>query len=643
MNRFSRKLMTLAAGTLCVLTIAISSAPFFSPAANASRAVAAPSITSTSGTTIVGKAKKIQIKVTGYPAPTLTESGSLPSGVHLVGSSGKWYFTGTPAAGTGALYTITLTATNSQGSVTVAYALTVTQLPAFPATFCPTGLQVGKYFHKVVAVASWPPFFGLTSTATLPAGLTFTQLTTIDHGVISGTPTSEAAGKYAMSFSADNSNSSATKHQRCKGVIKQAPSFSSANHATLSVGTKLSSSLSIGGSSGYPVKPLVSMTGTLPTGISQSSKSSKTFALLLKGKPGTGSAGVYPLTVKATNGVGSGAKEKFILIVRTQSVAPSATTLTLSATPTTIAYGGTITFHASVSGSGTPGGFVQFEITGALSPTTVALTHGSASFTTPSTLAAGNYTIKATYTGDVHHLASTTTKSFTVTAATTTLTLSPSSAKGAYGASTQFVATVSSTNGYTPQGQVTFTIGGTPTISFLNATGKATFTTPTTLVASSDPYALKASFSPYSDAPLNWGRSTATATFNVNPTELSVTVADDNGSSTLTTGTTVAVTRSLANEICVSEASGVSGGPIPSLAVTLQFTVGGVDKVPLLEIPATITTVAPDAKTSKDDYFWTIPSGDLTKIGTHGTATVTISTAATASAGSGSFSFTLTW
>jgi hypothetical protein len=80
----------------------------------------APKITSgTTATFTTGVAKTFSIKATGNPAPTLSESGALPSGVGFTDNGdGTGSISGTPAVGTAGTYPITITASNGSGSVT---------------------------------------------------------------------------------------------------------------------------------------------------------------------------------------------------------------------------------------------------------------------------------------------------------------------------------------------------------------------------------------------------------------------------------------------------------------------------------------------------------------------------------------------
>jgi streptogramin lyase len=63
------------------------------------------------------------VTTTGYPAPTITKTGTLPKGLTWQRSTGT--ISGTPAAGDAGTYPITFTAKNSSGTVTQEFTLTV--------------------------------------------------------------------------------------------------------------------------------------------------------------------------------------------------------------------------------------------------------------------------------------------------------------------------------------------------------------------------------------------------------------------------------------------------------------------------------------------------------------------------------------
>jgi len=83
----------------------------------------APAITSAATASAkVGKSLSFAVTASGYPAPTYSESGSLPKGVTL---SSTGLLSGTPAAGTGGSYAITITAMSSAGTVQQSFTLKV--------------------------------------------------------------------------------------------------------------------------------------------------------------------------------------------------------------------------------------------------------------------------------------------------------------------------------------------------------------------------------------------------------------------------------------------------------------------------------------------------------------------------------------
>jgi YVTN family beta-propeller protein len=95
----------------------------------------APAITSADHATFyAGGVNYFSVTATGYPTPTFSETGALPSGVSFESDG---VLSGSPPGGTStAVYPIQITATNSAGTTTQAFALTVEPLGA---TFVPSG------------------------------------------------------------------------------------------------------------------------------------------------------------------------------------------------------------------------------------------------------------------------------------------------------------------------------------------------------------------------------------------------------------------------------------------------------------------------------------------------------------------------
>ena len=148
----------------------------------------APAITSAASSTfVVGVAKSFSITTSGSPAPSLTESGTLPAGLSFHDNgNGTATISGTPTSpGT---VTLTLTAANGVGTnATQTLVLTITQAPTITSAASSTFVVgVAKTF---LITTSGSPAPSLTESGTLPAGLSFH-----DNGngtaTISGTPTS---------------------------------------------------------------------------------------------------------------------------------------------------------------------------------------------------------------------------------------------------------------------------------------------------------------------------------------------------------------------------------------------------------------------------------------------------------------------
>ncbi|HZS15700.1 MAG TPA: Ig-like domain-containing protein [Candidatus Dormibacteraeota bacterium] len=113
----------------------------------------APSITSADHTTFqVGTLGSFTVTTAGYPAPAVSKTGALPSGVSLHDNGdGSATLSGTPPAGSSGAWPLTLTAHNGVGSdATQAFTL---QVGASPTT-------------TVVAATTTTPTFGQTATFT---------------------------------------------------------------------------------------------------------------------------------------------------------------------------------------------------------------------------------------------------------------------------------------------------------------------------------------------------------------------------------------------------------------------------------------------------------------------------------------------
>ena len=160
-----------------------------------------PTISSlTTNTFVVGIASTFTVVANGTPTPTLSESGTLPTGVTFNTATGV--LGGTPAAGTAGSYPITFTATNSTGSsVPQQFTLTVATTAAAPVITSGTSAAFAAGMAGSFTVTTTgAPTPTLTESGFLPSGVTFNPTT----DVLGGTPAPGNNGSYSITFSANN-------------------------------------------------------------------------------------------------------------------------------------------------------------------------------------------------------------------------------------------------------------------------------------------------------------------------------------------------------------------------------------------------------------------------------------------------------
>lgn len=279
----------------------------------------APAITSAASTQFTTDAAgSFTVTKTGFPAPTLGMSGSLPSGVGFVPATG--ILSGTPAVGTVGAYPLVFTASNGvTPTATQAFTLIVNTPPAFTSAALTTFTTGSAGSFTVTVVGE--PLPGITHTGTLPSGVGF-----VDNGdrtaTLAGTPAPGTGGTYPLTFKASNgAGPGATVNQGFTLTVHQGPAITSAAATTFVAGTPGSFSVT---RTGTPT-PTVTVTGTLPTGVTLNPTSG-----LLAGTPGTGTAGVYPVTLTAGNGVGADATQAFTLTVHEAPAITSAASTTFT-------------------------------------------------------------------------------------------------------------------------------------------------------------------------------------------------------------------------------------------------------------------------------------------------------------------------
>lgn len=328
---------------------------------------APPAITSGTSTTFtVGSAGTFTVTATGFPAPTFSETGTLPSGVTLNSSSGV--LSGTPAAGTGGTYPITITAQNgATPNATQSFTLTVDQAPAITSANS-AGFVVSTAGTFTVTASGFPaPTLG--ESGPLPTGVTFNAAT----GVLSGTPAVATQGSYPITFTAQN-GVGANATQNFTLTVGLAPAVTSASSTTFTVGSAGTFTVT---ATGFPV-PTYSETGALPSGVSLNPTSG-----VLSGTPGAGTGGSYSITITAQNGIAPNATQNFTLKVNQASAITSANT-----TSFTVASFGSFAVTATGFPAPTfsetgplPSGVTLNSASGLLSGTPAGGTQGSYSIT----------------------------------------------------------------------------------------------------------------------------------------------------------------------------------------------------------------------------------------------------------------------
>ena len=347
----------------------------------------APAFTSSTSTTfIAGDSGSFSVAASGYPAPTFTESGSLPSGVTF---SSAGVLTGTPAAGTNGNYPIVIIATNGISPDAIqAFTLTVDQAPAITSATSTT-FTVGTSGSFSAAASGYPaPTF--TESGPLPSGVTLSSA-----GVLTGTPGAGTGGTYPIVIMATN-GVSPDATQSFDLAVDQAPAFTSSTSTSLTVGTLGSFSAT---ASGYPA-PTFTESGSLPSGVTLTSTGT------LTGTPAAGTAGTYPIVITAANGISPSATQSFTLTIgQAASLANSFVTVS----PGSVQAGDTTTLTLqAVDGYGndlTSGGLhVSFALgssSGGQGTITAATDNGNGKYTATFTgKIAGTNTITATINGN---------------------------------------------------------------------------------------------------------------------------------------------------------------------------------------------------------------------------------------------------
>ena len=335
----------------------------------------APSITnSNTATFLAGQAGTFTV-TTGHDFPsatTLRETGALPGGVTFIDNgNGTATLAGTPNAGSGGVFSFTITASNGVApDATQTFTLTVNEAPSITSSNTATFLVGQAATFAVTTSHDFPSATTLRETGALPGGVTF-----IDNGngtaTLAGTPNAGTGGSFAFTITAAN-GVAPDATQTFTLTVDQVPAITSATSIILTEGIAGTFTVT---DTGFPT-PALSESGPLPNGVTFIDNGNGTATLA--GTPTVGSAGSYPLTFTAGNGVGSDATQNFTLVVNPAPAftspntteflvgTPGAFVVTTKGDPTPV-----------LTESGTLPGGVQFDAaTGVLSGTPALGTGG---------------------------------------------------------------------------------------------------------------------------------------------------------------------------------------------------------------------------------------------------------------------------
>jgi YVTN family beta-propeller protein len=160
-------------------------------------------------TAAYGSRFSFTVTTTGDPAPTISRTGRLPSGLRFTDhSNGTATISGTPRNAAAGVHSLTLTARNKYGTATQAFTLTVTRGPAI-RKIRTVRTRVGAGLRLTIRATGYPAP-ALAESGPLPSGLTFT-----DNGngtaTIAGTLAAGSVGRRPVTITATNTGGTATR------------------------------------------------------------------------------------------------------------------------------------------------------------------------------------------------------------------------------------------------------------------------------------------------------------------------------------------------------------------------------------------------------------------------------------------------
>jgi large repetitive protein len=332
---------------------------------------------------------------TGFPAPTFTLTGcpTLPAAITL---SAAGALSGTAPAGSGGDYNCTVQATNGIGAPgTLAIVVRIREAPLITSANNITfqTLVAGTF---TVTTTGFPTgaSMAITETGALPAPVTFVNNNN-GTATLSGTPNTGTGGIYPITITANN-GIAPNATQSFTLTVNQPPAITSVASAVFTEGVAGTFTVT---TTGFPTNAAMVITesGALPAPVTFVNNNNGTATL--GGTPNPGTAGLYPLTIGANNGVAPPASQPFSLrvcAVLTLSSLPQPTR-TNTYTPSVTASGGTSPYTFAITAGSLAG--TTLSSAGVFSGTVTAA--GAYSFTITATDVNG-CTGAQTYSGTIN-------------------------------------------------------------------------------------------------------------------------------------------------------------------------------------------------------------------------------------------------
>ena len=264
---------------------------------------AAPTVTSPDSTVFTaGQASTLDLSADGYPAPSISVQGNLPSGASVLSNlSGAYEISDTPSDGDAGTYPLTITATNSAGTSSQALNLVVGATPKITSADTAGFVTGGAPSSFAVTTTGYPaPALSCQSPCTLPTGLAFHDDgngTAVIYGATSATASDQ------VQIKASNSSGSVTQTLTVNATAGGGPPVSFSGQSFSSSDEAAEFTAGSAGSVTVTTNPGVGLAlgGSLPSGLTFSDNEAAGTATI-SGTPQSGTAGTNGVEITTTSG-----------------------------------------------------------------------------------------------------------------------------------------------------------------------------------------------------------------------------------------------------------------------------------------------------------------------------------------------------